>query len=98
MPSDTSREIIFAVARSHGAERPIKSPKDDIRSAPIRTINTFLLALIRNSRRRTTSTSICTGKRSQRFFQVVYAIDFLFGLVQFETDGYTCWGNMFEGR
>jgi hypothetical protein len=34
IPSDTSREIIFAVARSQGADNPIKSPKDDMRSAP----------------------------------------------------------------
>jgi hypothetical protein len=34
IPSDTSREMMRAVARSHGAERAIKSPKEDIRSAP----------------------------------------------------------------
>ncbi|KIJ20590.1 hypothetical protein PAXINDRAFT_160155 [Paxillus involutus ATCC 200175] len=36
-PSETSLEIIFAVARSQGAERAMKSPKDDIRSAPVST-------------------------------------------------------------
>ena len=34
IPSETSREMIRAVARSQGAESAIKSPKDDIRSAP----------------------------------------------------------------
>ncbi len=34
IPSDTSREIMRAVARSQGAERAMKSPKEDMRSAP----------------------------------------------------------------
>ena len=34
-PSETSLLIIFAVAASHTSERAIKSPKDDILSAPL---------------------------------------------------------------
>ena len=36
IPSETSREMIRAVARSHGAESAMKSPKEDILSAPVR--------------------------------------------------------------
>ena len=36
IPSDTSREMVRAVARSHGAARAIKSPKEDMRSTPDR--------------------------------------------------------------
>ena len=34
MPSDTSREMIFAVTSSHSSERAIQSPKEDILSVP----------------------------------------------------------------
>lgn len=34
IPSETSRDMISAVARSQGSERPMKSPNDDMRSAP----------------------------------------------------------------
>jgi hypothetical protein len=35
MPSETSREMMRAVARSQGSDSATKSPKEDIRSAPI---------------------------------------------------------------
>lgn len=34
IPSETSREMILAVAKSQGADSPMKSPKEDMRSAP----------------------------------------------------------------
>ena len=34
MPSDTSLDMILAVATSQASDRAIKSPKDDILSAP----------------------------------------------------------------
>ncbi len=97
MPSDTSREIIRAVARSQGAERATKSPKDDIRSAPeeIKLLNLSQEEQFFDAR--TSSTSVSSGKWSERLLQVVNPIDLFLDFVQLDADSGTSRRDMFEG-
>lgn len=94
-PSETSLEMIFAVARSHGADRAMKSPNEDIRSAPT-SRQSDLRQCHFQFERLTSCPGVCTSKCCKRLFQVFDPIDLFLGLVQLDTHCSTGRRNVLE--
>lgn len=97
IPSDTSREMIRAVAKSQGADNAMKSPNDDIRSAPdheracVRDIGYSSLVYLR-----TASSRISRGQRSEGFFQIIHTVNFLLRFIELKTDSRASRRDMFK--
>jgi len=98
IPSETSREMMRAVARSHSADNAMKSPKEDIRSAPVICDKGKKYKERVNERKRTTSTRVGTSKWRECLLEIVDTVHFLFSFVKVETNGNPCGRYMFERR
>ena len=84
-----------AVAKSQGAESAIKSPYEDIRSAP--ALN-YTHGHQRQKRTPTTSTGVRGSEGGQWFLQIIHPIDLLFGITQLQAYSRARGRDMLEGR
>ena len=72
----------------------MKSPKEDIRSAPVKQAQWGRRAQC--DKVHTSGTSVRGRERGEGLFQVIHAVDFLLDVVELDSDSRACGGDVLE--